>query len=59
MADKPLVSDQKRKEIELFLYKVLDTIDPTHTNSDYYREIFAKMNNNEFFHFFERSITLL
>ena len=58
MADKALVSDQKRKEVELFLYKVLDTVDPTHTNSDYYRELFAKMNNNEFYHFFERRLPI-
>lgn len=58
MANKQLVSDQKRKEVEMFLYKLLDIVDPTHTNSDYYREIFAKMSNDDFYHFFERRLPI-
>lgn len=58
MADKQLVSNQKRKEVELFLYNLLDIVDPSHINSDYYREIFAKMNNDDFYHFFERRLPI-
>ena len=56
MAD--LVTSKKREEVENLIYKVLDTIDPTHTNSDYYRGIFGKMSNNDFYHFFERRLPL-
>lgn len=56
MAD--LCSTQKRKQVEELLYKLLDTIDKTHTNSDYYRNIFSKMSNDEFYHFFERRLPI-
>lgn len=55
---KELVSDKKRKEVEEFVYKIFDTMDTTHTNSDYYRGIFSQMNNDEFYHFFERRLPL-
>lgn len=53
-----LISTKKRQEVENIIYKVFDTLDKTHTNSDYYREIFSKMSNNEFYHFFERRMPL-
>lgn len=53
---KELLSSKKRKEIEDLIYKVFDTVDTTKTNSDYYRELFSKMNNNEFYHFLERRL---
>ena len=56
MAEKELVTSQKREEVESLIYKVYDTVDPSHTNSDYYREIFVKMNNNQFYHFMEKRL---
>ena len=53
-----LITDKQRDEIELFIYKIFDKIDPSHTNSDYYRELFASMDNDEFYHFFERRLPL-
>ena len=53
-----LITKKQREEVELLIYKVLDTIDPSHTNSDYYRQIFYKMNDNEFYHFFERRLPI-
>lgn len=53
---KELLSSKKRKEIEDLIYKVFDTVDTTKTNSDYYRELFSKMSNNEFYHFLERRL---
>lgn len=55
---KEVITNQKRKEVEIFLYKILDEVDPSHTNSDYYRELFAPMNNDEFYHFFERRLPI-
>ena len=56
MAD--LISNKQREEAEFLLYKVMDKVDPTHTNSDYYRELFSKMDNNKFYHFFERRLPI-
>src|SRR5699024_761042 len=42
--------------IEDLIYKVFDTVDTTKTNSDYYRELFSKMSNNEFYHFLKRRL---
>jgi len=53
-----LISNKDREEIELLIYKIFDTIDPSMTNSDYYRELFATMNNDEFYRFFERRLPL-
>src|SRR5574344_1372628 len=55
---KELLDDKKRKSAEELIYKTMDTIDPSHTNSDYYRGIFSSMSNNEFYHFFERRLPL-
>ena len=40
--------NSKRQKAEELIYKVYDTVDPTHTNSDYYRKIFADMSDSEF-----------
>lgn len=54
MADaKQLVDNKKRAEVEQFIYDVLDAADVTHTNSDYYKELFSKMDNNQFYKFFQ------
>ena len=47
-----------RREIEELIYKVYDTIDKTHTNSDYYKEFFSKMTDEQFFEFFKRRLPL-
>jgi len=33
--------NQKRQQAEELIYKIYDTVDPSKTNSDYYRKIFA------------------
>lgn len=49
--------DQKtRMEIEEMVYKVYDTIDKTGTNSNYYKELFSKMDNKQFYEFLERRL---
>ena len=56
MAD--LCTAKQRKEVEDMIYTALDAVDKTHTNSDYYRQIFSKMNNNDFYHFFQRRLPI-
>ena len=46
----------KRKQCEELIYSVLDTVDKTHTNSDYYRGIFSKMSDDDFVEFCKRRL---
>lgn len=49
--------DQKtRDEIEQLVYELFDKIDKTGTNSGYYRDLFSKMDNKEFYKFLERRL---
>ena len=50
------ITPKKRKEIEELIYKVFDTVDPSHTNSDYYRQLLAGMSNDQFYEFMERRL---
>lgn len=56
--NRPVYDHKKREEVELFIYKVLDTVDKTHSNSDYYRSIFKNMTDDEFYKFFQRRLPL-
>lgn len=40
--------NKQRAQAEELIYKVYDKLDPTHTNSDYYRKIFASMSDEQF-----------
>ena len=53
-----LCTTKQRKQVEDLLYSILDKVDPSHTNSDYYRKILSKMNNNEFYEFFKRRLPI-
>ena len=48
--------NKKRKEAEDLIYKVMDTADKSHTNSDYYRNLFSKMSDDEFLEFCKRRL---
>lgn len=47
---------KQREEAESLIYKVLDTVDKTKTNSDYYRKIFANMSDEDFVTFCKRRL---
>lgn len=53
-----MITNEQRKQVEELIYKTLDTIDTTQTNSDYYREIFSKMDNKAFYDFFTRRLPI-
>ncbi len=55
---KQLVSNAKRAEVEKLIYDVLDAADTTHTNSDYYKSLFAGMDNNQFYNFFKKRMPI-
>ena len=47
---------KQRQQAEELIYKVFDTVDPTHTNSDYYKQIFDNMSDNDFVEFCKRRL---
>ena len=48
--------NEKRQQAEELIYKIYDTVDPSKTNSDYYRKIFATMTDADFVKFCERRL---
>lgn len=54
----PKIDKKTREKAELLLYQVLDKVDPSHTNSDYYRELFSKMSDEDFYKFWQRRLPL-
>lgn len=38
----------KRKQAEELIYSVMDSVDTTHTNSDYYKKLFSTMSDEDF-----------
>ena len=48
-----MATAKERQKCETLIYKVLDAIDPSKQNSNYYKEKFVHMMNNVyFFHFY-------
>jgi hypothetical protein len=52
------LSNAKRAEVEKYIYDVLDAADVTHTNSDYYKALFATMDNTQFYNFFTKRMPI-
>lgn len=48
--------NKQRKEAEELIYKVMDTADKSHTNSDYYRKLFSTMTDDDFMTFCKRRL---
>ena len=53
-----MITKQQRSQVEELVYKIFDTIDKTKTNSDYYRDLFSKMTDDDFYKFFQRRLPL-
>ena len=49
---------KKRKEVKEMVYKVMDLLDPTKQNSQFYKAKFAKMNDKQFMNFFSQDFPL-
>lgn len=48
------ISKKQRKEAEMAIYKVMDTLDPTEQNSNWYKQKFANMSDKEFEEYFKQ-----
>ena len=49
---------KKRKEVEEMVYKVMDILDHTQQNGQFYKAKFAKMNDKQFMNFFSQDFPL-
>lgn len=43
------IDNKTRKEIEAYIYEAFDKVDPTHMNTEKYKEMFSKMTNDQFY----------
>ena len=50
------IDKAKRQKVEELIYKIYDTVDRTHTNSDYYKQLFSKMDDKQFLEFCQRRL---
>ncbi len=48
--------NKQREQAEELIYKIFDTVDKTHTNSDYYKQLFANMSDKDFEEFCKRRL---
>ena len=46
----------KRKEAEKLIYDTFDALDKTGTNTEYYKELFSKMTDDQFYKFAQRRL---
>ena len=46
----------QRKKAEALVYKFFDAMDPTKANSNFYKEMFSKMSDNQFMEFCKRRL---
>ena len=46
----------QRKKAEALIYKFFDAMDPTKANSNFYKEMFSKMSDNQFMEFCKRRL---
>lgn len=43
-----MITKKQRAEVEELIYKFFDAVDKSHTNSDYYKKLFADMSDEQF-----------
>lgn len=49
---------EKREKVEALVYKIMDSLDKTGQNTEYYKKKFAKMNDKKFMEFFKQDFPL-
>lgn len=48
------ITPEKRKQIEELIYTVMDKLDKTGSNSNYYKELFSGMSDNQFYNYMKK-----
>lgn len=49
---------EKREKVEALIYKIMDSLDKTGQNTEYYKKKFAKMNDKKFMDFFKQDFPI-
>lgn len=52
------ITKKQRHDVEMLIYKVMDTLDPTEQNSAWYKEKFRNMNDDQFYKFFQQEFPI-
>lgn len=52
------ITKKQRDEVESLVYQVMDTLDKTGTNTDYYKKLFANMSDDQLVSFFRKEYPL-
>ena len=52
------IDKKKRKESEALVYQVMDILDPSGANTEYYKKLFASMSDEQFYKFFKKDFPL-
>lgn len=50
------ITPEKRKQAEKLIYDTFDAVDKTGTNTEYYKELFASMTDDQFYKFAQRRL---
>lgn len=53
-----MITKQQREQAEKLIYDVFDKLDKTGANTEYYKNIFNQMTDDQFFNFFKRRLPL-
>ena len=48
--------NKQREEVEILVYKVMDALDPSGTNSSHYKEKFSQMTDAQFTKFLKNEL---
>lgn len=52
------ITKKQRKDAEALVYKVMDQLDTTGANTEYYKKLFSKMSDAQFYNFFKKDFPL-
>lgn len=52
------ITKKQRKDAESLVYRVMDQLDPSGTNTEYYKKAFSKMSDQQFYNFFKKDFPL-
>ena len=55
---KPKITKQQRDKCEILIYEMFNRLDKSNTNTEYYKELFARLSDDQFYEMFNRPVAL-
>lgn len=52
------ITSKQRNEVETAIYQIMDILDPTHANTQWYMEKFSGMSNDQFYEYFKQDFPI-